>query len=83
MHSEGALNYKDHLSMVFEGFVSYPKHVKYFKTYFDDSQSIAKYTISKIRGGFCTFTSAAVEQTHSSNEVAVPIKIIVIVRPEE
>ena len=60
--------------MVYKGFVSYPEHVEYFNTYVDDPGLIAKHPIPKIRGGLCTITSAAAEQTHSKNEVVVPTK---------
>ena len=37
----------------------------------------------EIRGGMTTISSAAAEQSHSSNEVACPTKLMGIVSPEE
>ena len=88
-HLEGALNcttkeeYDHNVAQVYEGFKSYPEFVKYFHGYFDDPSSIAKYSISMIRGGLCTITSAAAEQTHSSNENSLPTKCMGLVIPEK
>ena len=88
-HLEGVLNCKTkedfeyHVSQINEGLKAYPQHVQYLKGYFDDPKSIAKYEIAKIRGGLVTITSAAAEQMHASNEVALPTKLMGIVSPEE
>ena len=81
-HLEGALNcttkveYDTHVAAVYKAFEQFPEHVKYFKKYFDHPESIAKYSIMKIRGGMCCISSAAAEQCHSSNEIACPTKIM-------
>ena len=87
-HLEGALDcstkeaYQTHVQAVYDGLQAYPAHVEYFKNYFDDPASIAKYSLSQIRGGLCTISSEAAEQTHSSNERALPTKIFGLVTPE-
>jgi hypothetical protein len=85
---EGALDcttkekYDHHVAAAYEGLKAFPNHVTYFKKFFDDPASIAKYSLSAMRGGLCTITSAAAEQTHSSNERAVPTKLFGLVTPE-
>jgi len=86
---EGALNcktkvdYDTHGKAVYKAFEQFPLQVKYFKKYFDNPDSIAKYSIMKIRGSMRCITSAAAEQCHSSNDVACPTKIMGIVSPEQ
>lgn len=67
---------------VYENFAAYPEYVKYFKKYFSDLASIARYHIMSICGSLGTISSAAAEQCHASNEWLIPTKIMGIASPE-
>jgi hypothetical protein len=75
--------YESNVKKVLSSLQAYPQHVTYLKGYFDDPDSIARYSIARIRGGLCTISSAAAEQMHSSNETHVPTKLMGIVSPEQ
>ena len=75
--------YNLHVAAVYQGFIGYPKHILYFEKYFNNPDAIAKWSIKKIRGGLLTIGSTAAEQLHSSNEVAVPTKLMGILSPED
>ena len=75
--------YDTHVENVHEAFDAYPEFVEYFRNnYFSKPESIAKWSIMKIRGGMLTISSAAVEQSHASNEAVLPTKLMDIVSPE-
>jgi hypothetical protein len=88
-HLEGALDchteqeYHDHCNKLYHEMVEYPNHVEYFKKYFNNPKSIAKYKIKKVRGSLCCIASSNAEATHSSNEAAVPTALIGIVSIQE
>jgi len=88
-HPEAALNcttkeeYNYYVQKTYDALAAYPQHIAYFRSFFDNPRSIAKYAIMQVRGSLCTISSANAEQVHSSNEVHVPTKMIGIVTPEK
>jgi len=83
LHSFTKEDFEYHCQKTYDALAQFPEHIDYFKRYFKNTKSIAKYEIMKIRGSLCTVASSNAEATHSSNESHHPTKLMGIMSPEE
>ncbi len=81
-HLEGALNcrtqleFKQHKSDLYIALADRPKDIDYFREYFDNPESIARYKILGVRGSLGMVTSSNAEAGHASHEHSVPTQMI-------
>ena len=85
LHSETKGSYDFHVEETYKALsqLGYPQHIQYFKGWFNNTRSIAKYEVMKERGTLCTVGTSNSEATHSSNEAHMPMKLMGIMSPEE
>ena len=66
----------------YKALLEYPQHID-VKKWFDNTRTIAKYEVMKVRGTRCTAGTSNSEATHQSNEAHIPMKLMRMMSPEE
>ena len=57
-----------HVASICKVFDAYPSHLAYPRKWFNNPQSIARYSVQLICGGLCSIIRSTVEQVHSSDK---------------
>ena len=87
LYREDKESFDLHVNETYKALAGYPQHIKYFKGWFNNTRSIAKYEVMKFRGTICLCTvsvrTSNSEATHQSNEAQMPMKLMGIMSPEE
>jgi len=83
LHSEDKESFDFHVSETYKALSGYHQHIEYFRGWFNNTRSIAKYEVMKVRGTLCKVGTSNSEATHQSNEAHMPMNLMGIMSPEE